>query len=117
MKGKPTLYDVAAAAGVSIATVSFAFTKPSKVKADTLERVLASATSLGYVPSANARGLARGRTGAVGLYAFDYLIDPPGEASAGDGGELGTGVRAGGAARLGPVGGEPGQVFRRPHDF
>lgn len=94
MKGKPTLYDVAADAGVSIATVSFAFTKPSKVKADTLERVLASATSLGYVPSANARGLARGRTGAVGLYAFDYLIEHPGEAAVGD---------ASGEARLFPL--------------
>lgn len=75
MAGKPTLYDVAQAAGVSIATVSFAFTKPSRVRPATLERVLSSASALGYVPSANARGLASGRTGALGLYAFDYLID------------------------------------------
>ena len=28
---------------------------------------------MGYVPSASARGLAKGRTGALGLFAFDYL--------------------------------------------
>lgn len=72
---KPTVYDVAQLAGVSIATVSFAFTKPDRVKPKTMEQVLAAADELGYVPSASARGLARGRTGAIGLYAFDYLLD------------------------------------------
>lgn len=72
---KPTVYDVAQLAGVSIATVSFVFTKPERVKASTRDQVIAAADSLGYVPSASARGLARGRTGALGLYAFDYLLD------------------------------------------
>ncbi|TDD72562.1 LacI family transcriptional regulator [Jiangella aurantiaca] len=75
MARKATLYDVAELAGVSIATVSFAFTKPDRVKSDTLAAVMAAADQLGYVPSAAARGLARGRTGAIGLYAFDYLLD------------------------------------------
>jgi DNA-binding LacI/PurR family transcriptional regulator len=72
----PTVYDVAKLAGVSIATVSFAFTKPVRVKATTLQAVLSVADSIGYVPSANARGLAKGKTGALGLYAFDYLLEP-----------------------------------------
>lgn len=72
----PTVYDVAERAGVSIATVSFTFRQPEKVKASTRELVLAAAEALGYVPSASARGLARGRTGALGLFAYDYLLDP-----------------------------------------
>jgi DNA-binding LacI/PurR family transcriptional regulator len=73
MAKRPTVYDVAEDAGVSIATVSFAFAKPEKVRAETLRTVLASAARLGYVPSANARGLAKGHTRALGLYSFDYL--------------------------------------------
>jgi DNA-binding LacI/PurR family transcriptional regulator len=79
MRRRPTVYDVAARAGVSIATVSFAFTQPGRVRESTLAAVLAAADDLGYVPSANARGLATGRTGAIGLYSYDYLLDsaPP----------------------------------------
>ena len=77
MAKRPTVYDVASLAGVSIATVSFAFNRPEKLRAQTLATVLSAAGSIGYVPSANARGLARGRTGALGLYAFDYLLEPP----------------------------------------
>lgn len=79
----PTVYHVAERAGVSIATVSFTFRQPEKVKASTRELVLAAADELGYVPSASARGLARGRTGALGLFAYDYLLDP----SSGPGGQ------------------------------
>jgi DNA-binding LacI/PurR family transcriptional regulator len=75
MAQKVTVYDVAELAGVSIATVSFAFTRPEKVKPDTVRAVMVAADTLGYVPSASARGLARGRTGAIGLYAYDYLLD------------------------------------------
>lgn len=74
--GRPTVYDVAARAGVSIATVSFAFSQPDRVKPSTLASVLAAAGALGYVPSANARALATGRTGAIGLYAYEYLPEP-----------------------------------------
>lgn len=69
----PTVYDVAEQAGVSIATVSFAFTQPHRVKESTRNSVLDAARALGYVPSASARGLAKGRTGALGLFSFDYL--------------------------------------------
>ncbi|KQQ08667.1 LacI family DNA-binding transcriptional regulator [Rathayibacter sp. Leaf296] len=75
MRKRPTVYDVAARAGVSIATVSFAFSQPHRVKTATLEGVLAAADELGYIPSASARGLAKGRTGAIGLYSFDYFVD------------------------------------------
>ncbi|MGO4237791.1 LacI family DNA-binding transcriptional regulator [Pseudarthrobacter sp. YAF2] len=69
----PTVYDVAERAGVSIATVSFAFSQPHRVKDSTRNTVLDAARALGYVPSASARGLAKGRTGALGLFSFDFL--------------------------------------------
>ncbi len=74
---RPTVYDVAERAKVSIATVSFAFSRPDQISAATRERVLETARELGYMPSASARGLARGRTGALGLHSFDLLIDRP----------------------------------------
>ena len=75
MAKRATMYDVAQSAGVSTATVSFAFAQPHRVRPATLERVLEAARTLGYVPSASARALARGSTGVIGLYSFDYLID------------------------------------------
>jgi len=77
VKKTPTVYDVAARAGVSIATVSFTFRRPERVRDSTRESVRAAARELGYVPNGNARGLAHGRTGALGLYSFDYLLDSP----------------------------------------
>jgi DNA-binding LacI/PurR family transcriptional regulator len=75
MGRRPTVYDVAARAGVSTATVSFSFTQPDRVKKSTRELVLATAAAIGYVPSASARGLATGSAGALGLYSFDYQLD------------------------------------------
>lgn len=72
--GKPTVYDVAERAGVSIATVSFAFRQPEKVRESTRETVLQAARELGYVPSASARGLAHGSTGTFGMFAYDLLL-------------------------------------------
>lgn len=45
-----TIYDVAARAGVSIATVSHALNRPDRVAARTRERVLVSAQELGFTP-------------------------------------------------------------------
>lgn len=73
MTKSPTVYDVAAAAGVSTATVSFTFRNPGRVKESTREVVLAAARKLGYVPNVSARSLARGRTGTLGLFAYDFL--------------------------------------------
>lgn len=72
-----TVYDIAEKAGVSTATVSFAFRHPDRVKDDTKARILRISEELGYVPSGNARGLARGRTGTLGIYAFDMLLERP----------------------------------------
>ncbi len=72
---RPTVYDVAQEAHVSIASVSFAFRRPDKLSDATRERVLAAARRLGYAPSAAARGLAHGRTGTLGLHAFDLLLE------------------------------------------
>ena len=71
MNRRPTVYQVAERAGVSIATVSFAFRQPNRVRPTTRDAVLAAARELGYVPSASARGLARGHTGAFGMYSFN----------------------------------------------
>ncbi|WP_348525164.1 LacI family DNA-binding transcriptional regulator [Luteimicrobium album] len=62
-------------AGVSIATVSFVFKQPGRVRDTTRADVLRAARELGYVPSASARGLANGSTGALGLYSFDMLLE------------------------------------------
>lgn len=75
MRKRPTVYDVAQAAGVSIATVSFAFHQPERVRPSTRNKVLEAAHTLRYVPSANARGLAHGRTGALGIYSFDMMTE------------------------------------------
>jgi LacI family transcriptional regulator, galactose operon repressor len=74
----PTVYDVAQAAGVSIATVSFTFRRPERVRPATREAVLAAARTLGYVPSASARGLAVGRTRSFGLIFWDGGSPPAG---------------------------------------
>jgi DNA-binding LacI/PurR family transcriptional regulator len=78
MAKRPTVYDVAALANVSTATVSFTYSKPARVKRETRELVLEAAKTLGYVPSASARGLAAGRTGVLGLYSFDLFLDDTG---------------------------------------
>jgi LacI family transcriptional regulator len=75
MGKRPTVYDVAERAGVSIATVSFAFRRPDQVREETRLAVLEAAKDIGYIPSASARGLARGRTGALGLHSFDFLLE------------------------------------------
>jgi LacI family transcriptional regulator len=72
MQKTATVYDVAAHAGVSIATVSRVFRRPADVRASTRENVLASVRALGYVPSASARGLAARRTGVLGLFFPDF---------------------------------------------
>jgi DNA-binding LacI/PurR family transcriptional regulator len=74
----PTVYDVAQAAGVSIATVSFTFSRPERVRPATRDAVLAAAHALGYVPSASARGLAVGRTKSFGLIFWDGSAPPAG---------------------------------------
>ena len=64
---RPTIDDVAARAGVSSASVSFAMNGRPGVGEDTRQRILAAAEELGWRPSAHARGLAAARANAIGL--------------------------------------------------
>lgn len=64
---KETIYTIAKEAGVSIATVSRALNNSPRVGRDTRERILRIAESLGYQPSAAARGLATSQTRAIAL--------------------------------------------------
>lgn len=62
--------DVARAAGVSVAVVSYTFNRPERVAGATRERVLAAAASIGYKgPDPAARALRLGRHGAIALVA------------------------------------------------
>jgi LacI family transcriptional regulator len=67
----PTISEVAAAAGVSRATVSRAFTRPGMLNGETVARVLEVARRIGYVPNQAARGLSTGRHGRIGLIVPD----------------------------------------------
>ena len=67
----PTIYDVAAAAGVATSTVSRAFSRPGRVAAGTRERVLAVAAELGYRPNPHARALLSGRHHTVAMVVSD----------------------------------------------
>ncbi len=62
-----TIYEVAARAGVSIATVSRTFGSGANVAPRTREAVLAAAQELQYVPAAAARALAVRRSKALGV--------------------------------------------------
>jgi DNA-binding LacI/PurR family transcriptional regulator len=78
-KLRPTMRHVARVAGVSPMTVSYAYSQPDRVSAETAEKVRAAAEQLGYPgPHPAARSLRRGRAGTLGVvlgerlsYAFD----------------------------------------------
>lgn len=76
-----TMVDVARAAGVSVAVVSYAFNRPDRVASATRERVLAAAAAIGYAgPDPAARALRLGRRGAVALVGgggVEYLVADP----------------------------------------
>jgi DNA-binding LacI/PurR family transcriptional regulator len=59
--------QVAAAAGVSVTTVSHALNGKGRLPQETRDRVHAVAQELGYRPNATARNLAGGKTGLLGL--------------------------------------------------
>lgn len=62
---------IAAALGVSAATVSNALSGKGRVSPELIEKVRAKAIELGYVPSLTARALRTGRTGVLGLVLPD----------------------------------------------
>lgn len=72
--GRVTLQTIADAVGVSRMTVSNAFSRPDQLSAELREKILATATELGYAgPDPAARGLARGTAGTVGIVLTDSL--------------------------------------------
>jgi LacI family transcriptional regulator len=73
--GHVTITSVAAAAGVSKATVSRVMNGASTVDPEIARRVQQTAERLGYRPSATAQNLSRGRTGVVGVLVPD-LANP-----------------------------------------
>ena len=61
------IYDVAGAAGVSLATVSRVLNHPEKVKQATRERIERIIKELGYKPNLNAKGLASSKSTTVAV--------------------------------------------------
>jgi LacI family transcriptional regulator, galactose operon repressor len=68
---KITIYDVAAQAGVSYATVSRVLNNDPHVKAETAERVRLAMDQMSYVIDRNARSLAGGRSRVIGVLVPD----------------------------------------------
>ena len=66
-----TIMDIAAEAGVSIATVSRVLNQPEKVKPKTRERVQAILKKHHYRPNAIAQGLVRNTLHTVGILSVD----------------------------------------------
>jgi DNA-binding LacI/PurR family transcriptional regulator len=65
--GRPTINDVATAAGVSKGAVSFALNGRPGISPDTRQRILEAADHLGWTPSSKARALSVNKALAVGL--------------------------------------------------
>lgn len=70
---RPTINDVARAAGVSKGAVSFALNNKPGVAPETRKRILDVARDLGWTPSAHARALSTSQAFAVGL----VIMRPP----------------------------------------
>jgi DNA-binding LacI/PurR family transcriptional regulator len=70
---RPTIADVALAAGVSKTSVSFAFNTPERLRPETLTRIRHSAATLGYRPKAAMRTLGQRRHGTIAILASHAL--------------------------------------------
>jgi DNA-binding LacI/PurR family transcriptional regulator len=71
-KKRPTIADIAEAAGVSKGAVSYALNGKAGVSEQTRARILEIAARMGWHPSSAARALSDGRSGAIGL-----VVDRP----------------------------------------
>ena len=71
-RGRPTIYDVARAAGVSKSLVSLVLQDSPKVSEQSRRAVEQAIAELGYHPSRAASNLAAGRTRLVGVLIDDY---------------------------------------------
>ena len=72
MGRRPTIHDVAAAAGVSVSTVSKAVNGRYGIAVDTVERVLEVVEKLGYESSLVASSMRSRRTGVIGVLVADF---------------------------------------------
>jgi len=70
MERRPTIYDVAQAAGVAASTVSRAFARPGRVNAQTAARIFSAAEELGY-RSGSLPGLVPARTRTLAVVVTD----------------------------------------------
>ena len=70
MDRRPTIYDVATAAGVAASTVSRAFARPGRVNAETAQKIFAAAERIGYRTGA-LPGLAGTRRHSLALVVTD----------------------------------------------
>ena len=69
-----TMKTIATELGVSITTVSNAYSKPDRLSAELREQIFAKAEALGYCgPSAAGRALRSGRTDVCGFYLGSHL--------------------------------------------
>ncbi|MFF5208707.1 LacI family DNA-binding transcriptional regulator [Streptosporangium sp. NPDC000396] len=75
IRGRPTMKDVAVAAGVALKTVSRVVNEEPGVNSATAEHVLSVIERLGYRRNESARVLRRGRTASIGLVIED-VADP-----------------------------------------
>ncbi len=71
------LNDVAREAGVSPGTVSNALSGKRPVAATTRQRIMETIERLGYQPNLLARGLAMGRTNAIGVVIMGFEFEGP----------------------------------------
>ena len=67
LKERVTIYEVAKASGVSLATVSRVINNSDTVREDTKKKVLAVIKKLGYKPSGLAQALATNKTTNIGV--------------------------------------------------
>jgi LacI family transcriptional regulator len=72
MTPRPTIHDVAAAAGVSVATVSKAVNGRYGISTATTQRVLDVVQQLGYESSLVASSMRSHRTGVIGILVADF---------------------------------------------
>jgi len=75
-KAKANVFDVAKAAGVSVATVSRAFNIPDRVGAEAREKVFNAAMQLGYSPNPAAKALRLQKSFIIGavIPSLDYSM-------------------------------------------
>ena len=72
-----TIYDIAQATNLSIATISRIINKKGRYSAETESRVIKAMEELGYTPSASAQSLASNQTHTIGLVLPFWSIQQP----------------------------------------